>query len=167
MSVIRNPPHLFAKCPLAIEEPSQPLHTQPPPAQHTLSEDAQFLLETDEPIDFFDVIFRKYEFMTILNETKRYCKQKKFDQAPYHYPILTYEELRCFVGLLMWTSLAPFPNRRSYFMDSEIYKLPHFVKHTTRDRFVELLTMLHFVNNDQIPESMLTAKRFEAKLGNL
>ena len=77
MSVVRNPLHLFAKCPPAIEEPSQPLHTQPPPPQHTLSEDAQFLLETDEPIDFFDAIFRKYEFMTILNETKRYRKQKK------------------------------------------------------------------------------------------
>ena len=101
--------------------------------------------------------------MTVLNESKRYPKQKKFDQAPYNYPYPTYEELRCFIGLLMWTSLAPFPNPRSYFMDSEIYKLPHFIKHTTRDRFEQLLTILHLSNNDQIPESMLTAERYEAK----
>ena len=52
-------------------------------------------------------------------------------------------------------------------MDSEIYNLPHFIKHTTRDRFEQLLTILHLSNNDQIPESMLTAERYEAKLGNL
>ena len=51
-------------------------------------------------------------------------------------------------------------------MDSEIYKLPHFV-HSTRDRFEQLLRMLHFTNNEQIPECMPTAERFEAKLGNL
>ena len=163
ISVNKNPPHLFAKCPTAIDEPSLTLHTQPPPPQHFLSQDAQYVLETDEPIHFFDAIFRKYEFMTVLNESKRYPKQKNFDQAPYNYPYPTYEELRCFIGLLVWTSLAPFPNPRSYFMDSEIYKLPHFIKHTTRDRFEQLLTILHLSNNDQIPESMLTAERYEAK----
>ena len=166
-SVFSHPKHLIAKVPVAIEEPSQPLHPNPLLPQHQLSQDGQFLLESNEPIDFFDAIFRKYEFMTLLNETKRYRKQKHYDQAPYHYPCPTYEEIRCFIGLIMWTSLAQFPNRRAYFMDSEINKLPHFVKHTTRDRFEQLLRMLHFTNNEQIPECMPTAERFEAKLGNL
>ena len=69
--------------------------------------------------------------------------------------------------LLMWTSFVPLPNRRAYFIDSEMYQLPHFVKHITRDRFQLLLTMLHFTNNEQIPESMITAERFETKLENL
>ncbi|KAI6651798.1 hypothetical protein LOD99_5045 [Oopsacas minuta] len=36
----------------------------------------------------------------------------------------------------------------------------------TRDRFEQLLRMLHFTNNDEIPDDILTAERFEAKLGN-
>ena len=90
-SVVRNPKYLFAKVPVAIEEPSQALHPNPPLPQHQLSQDGQFLLESNEPIDFFDAIFRKYEFMTILNETKSYRKQKHYDQAPYHYPCPRYE----------------------------------------------------------------------------
>ena len=79
----------------------------------------------------------------------------------------TYPKIRCFIGHLMWTSLVNMPNRRSYFTDSQIYDLPHFRAHTTRDRFQQLFTMLHFANNDQIPETLNTAQRFEAKLGNL
>ena len=118
-------------------------------------------------IDFFDAVFRKYEFLTILNETKKYRKQKHFDRAPYNYGIPTYEEIRCFVGLLLWTSLTPLPNRRAYFVDSEISHLPNFTKHTTRDRFAELLTMLHLTDNEQIDPNLIPAERFEAKLGTI
>ena len=79
----------------------------------------------------------------------------------------TNEETHCFIGLLMWTSLVSMPNRRSYFADSQIYDLPHFREYSTRDRFQQLFTMLHFANNDQIPATLNTAQRFEAKIGNL
>ena len=167
MSVLRSPTHIFAKVPVAIEEPSQSLHNDPPSPQHVLSPEGQFLLDREEPIVFFDVIFRKYEFMTVLNETKRYRKQKHLDQAPYHYPCPSYEEIRCFIGLLLWTSLVQLPNRRSYFVGSEIYSQPNFTKHTTRARFEQLLTMLHFTNKEKIPDSLLSAERFLAQLGNL
>ena len=81
--------------------------------------------------------------------------------------IPTYEEVRCFIGLLMWTSLVRMPNRRSYFTNSQIYDLPHFKAHTTCNRFQQLFSMLHFANNTQIPATFNTAQRFEAKLGNL
>ena len=80
----------------------------------------------------------------------------------------TYEEVRCFIGLLMWTSLVRMPNRRSYFTDSKIYNLPHFKAHTTcKNRFQQLFTMLHFTNNNQISATLNTAQRFEVKLSNL
>ena len=167
MSVLRSPTHTFAKVPVAIEEPSQPLHNDPPPPQHVLSPEGQFLLDKEEPIDFFDAIFRKYEFMTVLNETKRYRKQKHLDQAPHRYPCPSYEEIRCLVGLLLWTSLVQLPNRRAYFVGSEIYSQPNFSKHTTRNRFEQLLTMLRFTNSEKIPGSMQSAKKFLAQLGNL
>ena len=59
------------------------------------------------------------------------------------------------------------PSHRSYFTESEIYNLPHFTKHLTRDRFEEILTMLHLTDNQLLPGNLSTAERFEAKLGSL
>ena len=167
MRVNRVPNKLFEKVQQAIEEPTEPLHSDPPPPQHVLSDEANYLMQTDEPIDFLRRSFGSTNFFSILNEMKRYRKQKKLDRAPHNYVIPTYDEIKCFVGLLLWTSLAKFPNRCSYFTESEIYNLPNFVKHTTRDRFQQLCQMLHFADNEQIPKDLLPAKRFEAKLGNI
>ena len=165
LRIKRVPSHMFEKVPPAITEPTEPLHHRSPPSQHVLSKESGFLLETEEPIHFFDAIFRKYEFISLLNEMKRYRKQKNLDKAS-RCAIPSYEEIRCFIGLLLWTSLAKFPNRRAYFMNSEIFNLPRFKKHTTRERFEQLILLLHFADNEQIPEDTIPAKRFEAKLGN-
>ena len=163
--VKRVPIHMFEKVPPAIMEPTEPLHHQPPPPEHVLSKEAGFLMETEEPIYFFNAIFRKYEFISLLNEMKRYRKQIHLDRVS-HCAIPSYEEVGCFIGLLLWTSLAKFPNRRAYFINSEIFNIPGFKKHTTRDRFEQLIRMLHFADNEKIPEDTIPAKRFEAKLGN-
>ena len=97
---------------------------------------------------------------------KKYRKQKNLDRPAHNFTIPSYDEIRCFVGLLLWTSLAKLPNRRAYFTDSEIYNLPNFRKHTTRDRFEQLIRMLHLADNEQIPPDAIPARRFEAKLGN-
>lgn len=81
MSDIRNPQNVFAKVPIPIQDPSQLLYADPPAPQHKLSEDDHYLFDSDKPIISFTAIFRKYEFMTILDESKRYRKQKHFDQA--------------------------------------------------------------------------------------
>ena len=163
--MLRTPENRFANVPLPICEPSEPLHPQPPDAEHSLSEEGKYLLDSENLIDFFEAIFRKYEFLTILNETKRFRKQKHFDRAPYTHAIPTYEEIKCFIGLLLWTSLVPLLNHRSYFTNSEIYDLPNFKKHITRDRFEELLKMLHLADN--VGENLIAAKKFEAKMGNM
>ena len=73
--------------------------------------------------------------------------------------------MRCFLGLLLWTSLVQLPNRRSYFKLSKVYHLPHFKSHITRDRFEQLLKMLHLANNHKLPQHFDSAERFKAKLG--
>ena len=55
LKVIRTPEPKFAKVPLAMQEPSESF--QPPP-EHTFSEEGEYLLDSDEPIDFFHAIFR-------------------------------------------------------------------------------------------------------------
>ena len=112
----------FEKVPPAIPQPIIPLHHNPPQQQHSLSQQAGHLLHSSEPIQFFEAIFRPYEFNSIHQQMQTYRKQMK--KLKWKDP--TYEETRCFIGLLMWTSLVSMPNRRSYFADSQIYDLPHF-----------------------------------------
>ena len=165
MNVLRIPE--YQKFPPAILEPTQQLHPTPPAQQHSISEQGTHLLDCDDPIKFFDAIFRPYEFRTILHQTKLYRIQKKLDLPPYEWKEPTYEEIRCFIGLILWTSLVQLPNRRCYFADSKIFHLPYFKQHSSRDRFEELFTMLHFANNEEINPTLTTAERFEAKLGIL
>ena len=84
----------------------------------------------------------------------------------FNYKKVTYKELRCFLGLILWTSLAKFPNRRAYFKLSKVFNLPSFKSHTTRNRFEQLLRILHLANNEKIPQHFDAARRFEYKLGN-
>ena len=157
----------YQKVPPAILEPTQQLHPTTPGQQHSISEQGIHLLDCDDPIKFFDAIFPPYEVRIILHQTKLYKKQRKFDQSPYEWKEPTYEEIRCFSGLILWTSLVQLLNRRCYFTDSKIFHLPYFKHHSSRNRFEELLTMLHFANNEQINSSLTTAERFEAKLVTL
>ena len=59
MSVKRIPQNKFSRISEAIVAPTQQLHDHPPLPQHCLSPEAIHLLEVDEPIIFFDSIFRK------------------------------------------------------------------------------------------------------------
>ena len=161
LSVIRKPDSKFAKVPLAIEEPTHPLHTTPPAQQHSLSEQGKHLLECNEPIQFFEAVYRAYEFKCLVKQTNIHRTQQKLFQ----FKEVTYDEMRCFIGLLLWTSLVQLSNRRSYFKLSKIYQLPHFVSHMTRNRFEELFRMLHLANNNKIPPHLDSARRFKAKLG--
>ena len=149
-----------------MKNPSTNFTLNPPAECHSLSEQGSYLLNCDEPIDFFDAIFGQSEFNSILYQTKLFRKQKKYNEPPYNWKEPDYTEIRCFIGLLLWTSLVQMPNRRAYFSESEIYFLPHFKSHMSQHRFEQLFAMLHLTNNNQLPDTLSTAKRFEAKLGN-
>ena len=114
-----------------------------------------------EPNQFLEAIYRPYEIKSLFKQTNIYRKQKQLFQ----FKKVTYEEMRCFLGLLLWTSLAQLPNRRTYFKLSKGYQLPRFTSHITRDRFEQLFRMLHLVNNHKIPLTLDSARRFKAKLG--
>ena len=143
LRIERVPLDTFQKVAPAIPEPIIPLHQNPPAQQHSLSQEASHLLQCSEPIKFFEAVFRPYEFNSIHQQMRIFRKQS--NRLKWKEP--TYEEVRCFIGLLMWTSLVRMPNRRSYITDSKIYNLPHFKAHTTCNRFQQLFTMLHFITS--------------------
>ena len=101
INVKRLPIQRFECVPLAIQEPIEPLHPNPPAIQHQFLDEAQHLVDCDEPIQFFYAILQQYEFRTILNETKRYRKKPYLDSQPHKFPVPNYEQIRCSVGLLL------------------------------------------------------------------
>ena len=162
LSIDRNSDNTFSKFKPAIPEPLSQLHPQPPSQQHTLSQQGLYLLGYKEPLDFFDAIYGPHQIESLLLQTILYRNQKGLQ----NWKSPSYNEMRCFIGLLLWTSLVQLPNRRAYFTNTEIYHLPHFTAHTSRDRFEQLLTMLHFADNENIPQDLGTARRFEEKLAD-
>ena len=104
--------------------------------------------KSNEPIEFFDA----------LNSTTSQ-DSKVSSRNPYYM-------VRCFIGLLLWTSLAQFPILRAYFTRTVIYHLPHFTGQMFRNRFEQLLTMLHFKNNEKLPHDLGTERRLKSKLGD-
>ena len=145
-SVIRTPASKFQKVPTAIEEPTEPLYIDPPPQQHSLSEQGIHLMHCQDPIELFDAIYPPHELENILEQIKIFRLQNNWHEwlEP------TYREIRCFIGPLLWTSLVQLPNVRAYFTTSQIYHLPHFKAHMSRNRFEQLLSMLHFTNNQKL-----------------
>ncbi|KAI6660748.1 PiggyBac transposable element-derived protein 4-like [Oopsacas minuta] len=154
------------KVPLTIKEPTHQLHPTPPTQQHSLSEEVIYLLDCNEPIQYFEAIFRPYEFRSILQQTKLYRTQMKFHLSPYKWKEPTYEEIRCSIGLILWTSHVQMPNRRSSFTDSNIFHLSYFKRHSLRNRFEELFPMLHFASNEQMSPSLNTAVPFGRNLAH-
>ena len=56
---------------------------------------------------------------------------------PYEWKEPSYEEIRCFIDLILWTSLVQLPKGRCYFTDSKIFHLPYFKQHSSHNRFKE------------------------------
>ena len=118
LSVIRTPSEKFQKVPTATEEPTEPLHPNPPPQQHSLSEQGIHFMHCHDPIDFFDAIYPPHVLQNILGENNIYRLQNNWHQwlEP------TYREMRSFIGFLLWTSLVQLHNRRVYFTTCHISK---------------------------------------------
>ena len=112
-------------------------------SNNSLPEQGKNLLECNEPIQFFEAVYRAYEFKCLVKQGNIHKTQQKLFQ----FKEVTYDEMRCFIGQVLWTSLVQLSNRRSYFKLSKICQLPHFVSHMTRNRFEELFRMLHLAKN--------------------
>ncbi|GLV38191.1 hypothetical protein CBL_12837 [Carabus blaptoides fortunei] len=62
------------------------------------------------------------------------------------------EEIKKFLGLLIWMGLARLGSIPSYWSTRDIYKNNVAVKIMSRNRFELLLSNIHFSNNEEIPQ---------------
>jgi len=107
------------------------------------------------PFDFFS-LFVDNEILSILvNETNRYgnnlcslplrpkSRLKKWTEV-------NIDEMKTFLGIVMWMGLTPQPSLASYWSKSYLYR-SEIPKYMTRNRFEIILRTFHCSNNAECP----------------
>ena len=85
---------------------------------------------------------------TIITETNRYaalCLQHQ------HWDPLTIQELQAYFGFLIIMGVVRMPSIRDYWRKDELYYYHPIASRISRNRFLQIHTFLHFVNNDTLP----------------
>jgi hypothetical protein len=98
------------------------------------------------PVDYFLKMFGKETFEMLLEETNIYRVSKQSTAA-----LITIAELRKVVGILMYISVLRMPNTRMFWSKAMGIKAVSNVM--TRDRFEEIINLLHMSNNLLQPKS--------------
>lgn len=106
------------------------------------------------PIDFYHLIVDQNIINNIVIETNKYAAQQIASKviSPHSRLHKWYDtnesEMKCFLGLLLWTGLVSLPSYDLYWSTSAIFKT-EFSTFMSRNRFEILLQMIHFADNSQ------------------
>ena len=98
------------------------------------------------PVAYFMKMFGKETFEMLLEETNIYRVTKKSTVS-----LITMAELRKVVGILMYISVVRMPNMRMFW--SKAMGITAVSNVMTRDRFEEIVNLLHMSNNLLQPKS--------------
>ncbi|XP_064080661.1 piggyBac transposable element-derived protein 4-like [Macrobrachium nipponense] len=107
------------------------------------------------PIDVYKQIITDDIINLIVQETNRYAEQKISSVTVTRRSKLRQwvptnnEEIEKFIRLIIYMGLVPFPEIQLYWLKSILYKNEIVPKTMSRDRFLLLLQMLHFCNNEE------------------
>ncbi|XP_066965651.1 piggyBac transposable element-derived protein 4-like [Macrobrachium rosenbergii] len=107
------------------------------------------------PIDVYKQIITDDIINLIVQETNRYAEQKISSVTVTRRSKLRQwiptnnKEIEKFIGLIIYMGLVPFPETQLYWSKSILYKNEIVPKTMSRDRFLLLLQMLHFCNNEE------------------
>lgn len=96
------------------------------------------------PVDFFMKMFGTDNLKLLLEETNIFRAKEKKTMA-----VVTMDELRKAIGLLMYMSVVNLPNIHLYW--KKIMQMTAVSKVMTRDRFKDIISVLHLSNNELQP----------------
>ena len=105
-------------------------------------------------LNYFELLFTDNVYQLILSETIRFERQKcHLDRnSQGHLHNLTVAELKAWIGLTLAMGLVKIPNLKSYWSSSSVIKTPLFLNTISRDRYLQILRFLHFVDNNNAPD---------------
>ena len=112
------------------------------------------------PIDYFQLYLRDNDFENMAHETNRYFHQVRVTKQPSRHARMNLwydtaaEEMKKFVGLTFLMGLVDKAQLRNYWSTDPLIYTPSFQDAMPRDRFLNLLSFIHLVDNEQaIPRS--------------
>jgi len=126
----------------------------PDNGDYSVNPDLYYTLYDGSPIDFYHLIVDQNIINNIVIETNKYAAQQIASKviSPHSRLNKWYDtnesEMKCFLGLLMWTGLVSLPSYDLYWSTSVIFKT-EFSTFMSRNRFEILLQMIHFADNSQ------------------
>jgi len=110
------------------------------------------------PLDFYKLLVNDEMIEKIVIETNKYAVQQISSKHISPHSRLTkwrdtnINEMKQFLGTLIWTGLVQLPSYELYWSSSEIFKTK-FGTIISRNRFEILLQMIHFADNSQIDKN--------------
>lgn len=116
-----------------------------------------FLENTDKIEDFVGMFIGDDLFKFIVTETNRYYRQyiskyKSYDKTAKWFDV-TVPELKQWLSLIIWMGLTKKPSINDYWSKDPLIETSTFSQTITCNRFDQILTFLHFSDNDNIPDN--------------
>ena len=101
------------------------------------------------PVDFFELFFDNDVVTFICDQTNKFAVEKKCDR----WDLITPEELRCFLGIVMLSGYNSLPSNRMFWEESEDVYNELVSSAMRRNRFLDILRFTHFCDNSDLDES--------------
>ena len=108
-------------------------------------------------IDFFELYFTQRLYCLIVRETNRYAGQEQQRLAkPLGWTEPTVNELRTWLGMYFAMGIAQKPTLHCYWEKDQVTATPSFGNIMSRNRFMNILRFIHFVDNEsEVPRDSL------------
>ncbi|XP_039286653.1 piggyBac transposable element-derived protein 3 isoform X1 [Nilaparvata lugens] len=100
------------------------------------------------PVELFQLFFDEELFDLMINEIKKYAAFKNVPD-----PNITKAELKCFFGILIISGYNSLPGKRYYWETSDDVRNHLICKSMRRNRFTQIMSLLHFVDSTRIDRS--------------
>lgn len=101
------------------------------------------------PVNIFEEFFDNNVYEMILDESKRYAATQKNK----HDISITIDELKVFVGFLIFSGYHTLPSERDYWSDQEDLGEPIVKNAMSRNAYLELKSIIHFQDNSKANEN--------------
>jgi len=104
-------------------------------------------------LDHFELLFTGNVYQLILTETILFeCQKSHLDHnLQGHLHNLTVPQLKTRLGLTLAVGLVKKPNLKSYWSSNSVVQTPLFPNTMVKDRYLQILRFLHFVDNNNAP----------------
>lgn len=110
-------------------------------------------LEGKSPVEVFETVVDNDVVHLIVDQTMKYASQHNM-----HKFNITPEELKVFIGILLYSGYHSLPRERMYWQIDEDTHLPFISNNMSRNRFQEIKRYLHLADNSRLDLSDRMAK---------